>query len=168
MKMKHLKILTALLLLCGGSLSAETFAETQADLPKLKLKSGGKVFEVPMAITPDQRAIGLMNRSSLGEDEGMLFVFESPQPVAFWMKNTLIPLSIAYISSTGTVLEIYDLKPLSEEPVPSFSKSVLYALEMSKGWFERNGIQPGANIEGLPLIERKADLNSQNTQTTPQ
>ncbi len=127
---------------------------SQRNLPEWELRLGKFVIKVPVASTPQQRAIGLMHRAILGPNEGMLFVFDFPQRVAFWMKNTLIPLSVAYIDPTGSIMEIYDMQPLNEELIPSTSPAVLYALEMRKGWFEQNGIKPGTVVEGLSAIQR--------------
>jgi uncharacterized protein len=80
----------------------------------------------------------------------MLFVFDHPKSASFWMKNTKIPLSIAYIDSTGKILEIESMKPLDETIVPSASDQVAYALEVNQGWFSRHGIAPGAKIDGIP------------------
>lgn len=90
-----------------------------------------------------------MHRSSIGKNEGMLFVFERDQQLSFWMKNTEIPLSIAYISSDGTVREIYELTPHSERAVES-NYAVRYALELPRGAFDRVGIGPG---DSIPLPE---------------
>ncbi|PWU05819.1 MAG: hypothetical protein C5B47_08465 [Verrucomicrobia bacterium] len=148
------------LLLFSIFVSAATPAadQPQENLSKRELRLGKVVIKVPVASTPQQRAIGLMHRATLGHNEGMLFVFDFPQQVAFWMKNTLVPLSVAYINSTGTILEIYDMEPLNEESVPSTSTAVLYALEMPKGWFEQNGMKPGTVVEGLPEVERYKSL----------
>ena len=107
---------------------------------------GSTEIEVEVADNSESRRTGLMNRKSMKENHGMLFVFDSDQKLSFWMKNTLIPLSIAYISSDGEILEIYDMKPESLRPVES-ANSVRYALEMNQGWFERNGIGPGDYIK---------------------
>lgn len=103
-------------------------------------------IEVEIADDTDSRRTGLMNRKFMEENHGMLFVFESDQKLSFWMKNTLIPLSIAYVSSTGIIMEIYDMKPESLRPVESIN-SVRYALEMNKGWFENNGVNTGDFID---------------------
>jgi uncharacterized membrane protein (UPF0127 family) len=81
----------------------------------------------------------------------MVFVFPQPRPVTFWMKDTPIPLSIAYISSSGRILELHDMKPFDETSVPSTSQAVVYALEVAKGWFDRHGVLPGDTISGLPV-----------------
>ena len=96
--------------------------------------------EVPK--TPQERAQGLMGRRHLGENEGMLFIFETEDYHSFWMKNTLIPLSIAFIDREGRILRIVDMEPLSLESHPP-PRPILYALEMKKGWFSTNGIKMG-------------------------
>ena len=94
-------------------------------------------------------ATGLMFRDSLPEDHGMLFVFEKPKTASFWMKNTKIPLSIAYIDSAGRILQIESMKPLDETPVESTSSEVAFALEVNEGWFTRNRVSAGAKISGI-------------------
>ena len=103
-------------------------------------------IEAEIADTSDTRRTGLMNRKSMEENRGMLFVFDYDQKLSFWMKNTLIPLTIAYISSEGEIMEIYDMKPESLKPVESVY-SVRYALEMNRGWFQQNGVKPGDIIK---------------------
>jgi len=96
--------------------------------------------EVPK--NSEERARGLMGRNQLGENEGMLFIFETEDYHSFWMKNTLIPLSIAFIDREGRILGIADMEPLTLELHPP-PRPILYALEMKKGWFSTNGIQVG-------------------------
>ncbi len=110
------------------------------------IKAGGIEIEVEIADGTESRRTGLMNRKSMPQNHGMLFVFESDQKLSFWMKNTFIPLSIAYISSDGEIMEIHDMRPESLRPVESIS-SVRYALEMNKGWFEQNNVVPGDRID---------------------
>jgi uncharacterized membrane protein (UPF0127 family) len=88
----------------------------------------------------------MMFRTNMAEMEGMLFVFPQPQQVAFYMKNTLLPLSCAYIDSEGTILETFEMQPLNETAIPSKSTQVQYVLEMNKGWFDRHNIRPGVAI----------------------
>ncbi|MDI7260962.1 MAG: DUF192 domain-containing protein [Thermodesulfobacteriota bacterium] len=111
-------------------------------LPKIPLYIKEKEIWVEVAKTPDERAMGLMGRKELGKDEGMFFIFESEGYHGFWMKDTLIPLSIAFIDREGRIVKITDMKPLTltshSPPQP-----VLYALEMNKGWFSRNGVRVG-------------------------
>jgi uncharacterized membrane protein (UPF0127 family) len=103
-----------------------------------------------IADTPQASENGLMFRDSLPEDHGMLFIFDQPKKASFWMRNTKIPLSIAYIDSTGKILEINSMNPLDETVVPSRSDEVAYALEVNQGWFARHAISSGAKVEGIP------------------
>lgn len=124
-----------------------------ADLPRITLTVGTHKVTAEVAATPDQRSLGLMNRFSLQPDHGMVFVFERAEPLAFWMKNTFIPLSIAFIGADGKIINIEDMKPQSEES--HWSKGpALYALEMKKGWFAERGIGPGTAVRGLPEARR--------------
>jgi hypothetical protein len=113
-----------------------------------------KISNVPLtaeiADTPQASENGLMFRDSLPEDRGMLFIFEQPEKASFWMKNTKIPLSIAYIDSAGKILEIKSMNPLDETLVLSKSDQVAYALEVNQCWFARHGISSGAVITGIP------------------
>lgn len=101
---------------------------------------------VEIADKPYELQLGLMYRDTLPENRGMLFVFPYPQRLSFWMKNTYIPLSIAYISGDWKILEIYDMEPLSEKPIISKNR-VQYALEVNKGWFEKRGVKIGDSIK---------------------
>ena len=103
---------------------------------------GNNALEVEIADTPEKRMTGLMNRAFLDKDKGMLFIFEKEQPVYFWMKDTGIPLSIAYINRSGYITEIYDLEPFSLQMVRS-TYPVLYALEVNRGYFKQKGIKTG-------------------------
>jgi len=97
---------------------------------------------VEIARTQDERAQGLMRRKKLPDGEGMIFIFERDEQLSFWMKNTVIPLSIAFIASDGRIVEIKDMQPLDLNSVSS-SRSVRYALETPQGWFNRAGVKPG-------------------------
>lgn len=125
-----------------------------AELPTVPLTIGTHKLVAEVVATVEQRATGLMNRFSLKPDHGMLFVFGRPAPQGFWMKNTYIPLSIAFLDADGRILNIEDMRPQTEET--HWSKGpALYALEMKKGWFAERGIGPGAVVAGMPRI--KAD-----------
>jgi uncharacterized protein len=115
-----------------------------------ELKISNVPITVEIADTPQASENGLMFRDSLPEDHGMLFIFDQPKKASFWMKNTRIPLSIAYADSDGKILEIKSMNPLDETVVPSRSEEVDYALEVNQGWFGRHGITPGAKIDGIP------------------
>lgn len=106
---------------------------------------GNTTLKVEIAATEEERAKGLMHRKSLESSSGMLFVFEKDSRLSFWMKDTSIPLSIAFISTDGTIKEICDMVPYSLEPVRS-SMSVRYALEVNRGYFSENGIKPGDTV----------------------
>jgi uncharacterized protein len=123
---------------------------TPFGLKTVELKILHASLNAEVADTPQASENGLMFRDSLPEDRGMLFVFEPPKQASFWMRNTRIPLSIAYVDSTGKILEIESMQPLDESVVPSVSDQVAYALEVNQGWFGRHGIAPGTKIEGLP------------------
>lgn len=114
-------------------------------LERTILRIKGLEIDVEVARTEEERAHGLMYREKMGPAEGMIFIFKEDRRLSFWMKNTLIPLSIAYISADGTIREIYDMEPGSLDPVESI-RSVRYALEMPRGFFEDHGITPGDRI----------------------
>lgn len=122
--------------------------------PKLKtaelsiINREGRVITVTaeIAASDAERTLGLMNRESLGTNNGMLFIFSRDQYLNFWMKNTSIPLSIAYIDSKGIIREIQDMAPLDTSLTYPSRYPVRYALEVNKGWFTRNNIQPGNRI----------------------
>jgi hypothetical protein len=119
------------------------------DAPTRTLTIRDQKLEVEIASTPQTRALGLMNRFSLRQDHGMLFVFEAPQPLSFYMKNTYVPLSIAFIDARGKILNIEDMRPLDESI--HWSKGLaLYAVEMRQGWFASKGIGAGDAVTGLP------------------
>lgn len=122
----------------------------QPTLPTIELRIGTKKISAEIANEDHERTAGLMFRKSLASDAGMLFVMEQVAPVGFWMKNTEVPLTIAYIDPDGVIKELHDLEPLNEKPVPSRFPNIAYALEMPQGWFSDNNIWPGQRIEGLP------------------
>ena len=122
--------------------------QTNPTLPIKKLTAGMHVIHAEIAATPETRTIGLMNRKSLAPNHGMLFVFDQPNVQCFWMRNTLIPLSIAFLLDDGTIVNIADMKPQSEQSHCS-EKPVRLALEMEQGWFTTRGMSPGKKILGL-------------------
>ena len=123
-------------------------------LPITTLKVGPHAVAAEVASTPDQRSLGLRYRFSLPADHGMLFVFPEPQPLAFWMRNTYIPLSIAFIDAEGRILNVVEMAPRSDATHPSRGDA-LYALEMRKGWFAERGVAPGARVTGLPPAAKR-------------
>jgi uncharacterized membrane protein (UPF0127 family) len=121
---------------------------SSAGLAQRTLEIGENKLVVEVASTPATRETGLMNRFSLQPDHGMLFVFEAPQPLAFWMKNTYIPLSIAFVNRNGRILNIEDMRPQDESTHWSKGEA-LYAIEMRQGWFAAKGIAAGDVVTGL-------------------
>jgi hypothetical protein len=134
--------LAALLAVSTATVNAQTA------LPEITLSIKGQKLTAEVASTDDARMTGLMHRRMMPENRGMLFVFPYAQPQSFWMMNTYIPLSIAFIDEQGVIVNIDDMKPLTTDPHPS-TKPAKYALEMNKGWFAKRGIKAGARIDGL-------------------
>src|SRR5271165_141499 len=125
-------------------------AESAFGLRTADLKISSAPLTAGVADTPEASENGLMFRDSLPEDRGMLFIFDPPKKATFWMKNTKIPLSIAFIDSAGTILEVKSMYPMDESIIPSSSTEVAYALEVNQGWFDRHKISPGDKIDGIP------------------
>ncbi len=136
----------------GGAalLPAPAAAQVNKGLPVIELTIGKAKLKAEVAADNNSRTVGLMNRFSLQPDHGMLFVFAQSQPLAFWMKNTYVPLSIAYIDGRGAIVNIMDMKPHDESTHPSAGPA-LYALEMKQGWFKDRGIVAGDRVVGLDL-----------------
>jgi len=139
----RLSVPVALVAACVLGLSA---AGCGSDDGRVRLTVGGEAFDVELATTPEQRRQGLMFREQLGEREGMLFVFDDERTVSFWMRDTPLPLSIAFIDARGVIVHVADMVPYSEAPVPS-RYPVRYALEVNKGALERAGIEVGDLVE---------------------
>ena len=123
--------------------------EPQMDLPRVKLSAGMHLIDAQLAHDTDERSVGLMFRKEMPQHEGMLFEFEQASQQCFWMKNTLLPLSAAFIADDGTVVNVEDMKPQTLDSHCS-AKPVRYVLEMNQGWFAKRGIKPGFKLTGLP------------------
>jgi uncharacterized protein len=117
------------------------------------LKIKGHALRVELARSEEEKRTGLMYRKQLGENNGMVFVYEREGRWAMWMKNTYIPLSVAFMDRSGKILNIEDMEPLTLESHESAGPAV-YALEMNRGWFARNGIKPGDRVQGLEKLPR--------------
>ena len=143
--------LCSLLWVVTGPARAE--GEPQLNLPTVTLQAGMHNIRAAVARTPDQVQTGLMFRREMAQHEGMLFVFEQASPHCFWMKNTLLPLSIAFLADDGTVVNMADMKPQTLDSHCS-AKPVRYALEMNLGWFAKRGIKPGYRLSGAPFVAR--------------
>ena len=138
-------------LLLVVSLTSHAQDAPQLDLERVKLTSGMHRIDAQVAVTPEQRQTGLMFRKDMPQHEGMIFVFDQPAKQCFWMKNTLIPLSAAFLSDDGTIVNIEDMKPLVLDGHCSI-QPVRYVLEMNKGWFAKKGIKAGAKLQG-PMFQ---------------
>lgn len=139
------------LLMLHGAATAQAHEAAQK-LPTVQLHASLHNIRAEVARTPEQRATGLMHRTALGASEGMLFVFERPGVQCFWMKNTLLPLSIAYLEDDGTIVNIAEMQPRSLDSHCS-ARPVRLALEMNAGWFAKRGVKAGSRLGG-PVFER--------------
>ncbi len=122
----------------------------QLDLQRSKLSAGMHQISVQIAQAPNERMIGLMFRKDMPQTEGMLFVFEQASMQCFWMKNTLLPLTAAFVADNGEIVNLADMKPQSTDPHCS-TKPVRYVLEMNQGWFAKKGIKAGFKLAGEPF-----------------
>ncbi|MCZ6601674.1 MAG: DUF192 domain-containing protein [Planctomycetota bacterium] len=122
----------------------------------MTLELGGQVLHVEVAKSSNERSLGLMHRKSLEQNRGMIFVFPEDDELSFWMKNTFLPLSIAFIRTDGEIVDIQDMEPHDETPVISRGLA-RYALEVNQGWFAENGVHPGDRVEGLPDVDGDED-----------
>jgi uncharacterized protein len=137
-----------LALTLGGSASAQT--EAQPKLSTVDLQAGMYNIRAEVARTALQTQTGMMFRKEMAAHEGMLFVFDSPAPRCFWMRNTPLPLTIAYIADDGAIVDLIDMQPFSDRTHCS-SQPVRFALEMNQGWFAKRGIKPGFKLKGPPF-----------------
>lgn len=146
--------------LLGGCLTALAFAVTLPvtasaqqiqKFPVIQLTAGMNVIHAEVAASEAEREQGLMFREHMGTNEGMVFLFGAPASVCMWMKNTQIPLSVAFIDRNGRIVNIADMKPQTLDSHCSKGQ-VYYALEMNVGWFKQRNIKPGSIIEGLPPV----------------
>lgn len=126
---------------------AQVQGQPQTQLPRLQLSAGMHLLEVQVASTFEQRATGLMFRTEMPQHEGMLFVFEQPSQQCFWMKNTLLPLSAAFIADNGRIVNIVDMKPQTLDSHCS-AEPVRFVLEMNQGWFAKKGLKAGSVMKG--------------------
>jgi uncharacterized membrane protein (UPF0127 family) len=141
--MKALRVLAALFL----AVSLPAFADVVFKTGSVKV--GSHPLKVEIAAEEPQRMQGLMYRKAMPKEEGMLFVFDEPGYHSMWMKNTLIPLSVAFIDKDGVILNILDMEPQTEDSHVAAGPAV-YAIETNKGWFAAKKIKPGDRVTGLP------------------
>lgn len=125
------------------------YAQQSGKLPVISLTAGIHVIKAEVAARDAERQQGLMFREKMGSNEGMVFLFEAPAGVCMWMKNTLIPLSVAFIDNNGKIINIEEMQPQSTDSHCAKAPA-RYALEMNRGWFKQKNIKAGSVIEGLP------------------
>lgn len=114
---------------------------------------GGKTVRMQLAVRPAEMQRGLMERRDLGRDDGMLFIYDQPQALQFWMRNTPTPLDIGFFGPEGRLEEIYPLHPYDEKTVRSRGDRLQFALEVNQGWYRENGVKPGAALDRKALAE---------------
>jgi uncharacterized membrane protein (UPF0127 family) len=147
--------LTHLALLIWTLASSAQAQETpQLNLPRLQLTAGMHLIDTQLALSPEHRTIGLMFRKEMPQNEGMLFVFEQPSVQCFWMKNTLLPLTAAFVADDGAIVNLEDMKPQTTNSHCS-TQPVRYVLEMNQGWFAKRGIKAGAKLGGKPFMSTR-------------
>lgn len=151
MKTSSLDCARALRVLALGLALAAATAAADTRLPTTTLKIGAHALKVEVVRTDEQRSRGLMFREKLGRDDGMLFVFDEPAYHSMWMKNTLIPLSVAFVDAKGVILNILDMEPQTLDSHMSAGPSI-YAIETNKGWFAARKIKAGDQVAGLPGV----------------
>ncbi len=145
-------LLVSLVLLtgCARAEPAKGTVEKTVD-DRFAIQVGERKVQMQIAVRPAELEKGLMFRQSMGADEGMLFVFDRPQPMGFWMRNCEIALDIGYFDASGELKEIYPMYPHDERTVSSHSRSLQFCLEMNQGWFKQAGVKPGAKLD-LPAV----------------
>jgi uncharacterized membrane protein (UPF0127 family) len=122
------------------------YPHAQTNLQRMKIYVGPAELDAALALQPLERQTGMMWRTNMDENEAMLFPFPEPHRASFYMKNTRVPLSAAYIDPEGAIVEIHDLQPLEEKPAQAASQNIQYVLEVKQGWFRRNNITTGTVV----------------------
>jgi len=149
MNAHRLDFTRALRVLLAAFVFAAAPVLAEAPLKTTVLKVGPHRLKVEVVQSDEERNRGLMFRKKLGADDGMLFIFDEPAYHAMWMKNTLIPLSVAFVDASGTILNILDMEPQTEDSHSSAGPSI-YAIEVNKGWFDGKKVKAGDKVTGLP------------------
>lgn len=146
------RLLPLFMVLGGPALAQDT---PQLNLPRVKLGAGIHQIDAQVAQTQEQQSIGLMFRREMPQQEGMVFVFNQPSKLCFWMKNTLLPLTAAFVADDGTIVNLADMKPQTTD-AHCAAKPVRFVLEMNQGWFAKRGIKAGARLSG-PLFDGRTN-----------
>ena len=139
--------------LAGLAATAQAQEGPQLNLQRVELSAGMHRIDAQVAQAPLERQIGLMNRPEMPQQEGMLFVFEQPSEQCFWMKNTLLPLTAAFVADDGTIVNLEDMKPQTLDSHCS-KKPVRFVLEMNQGWCAKKGIKAGFKLGGAPFSRK--------------
>jgi uncharacterized membrane protein (UPF0127 family) len=132
---------------CGSDRPATKNEPLKTVSDYFPIKVGDRVVRMQLAIQPVEQQRGLMFRRDLGRDDGMLFIYERPQQMGFWMRNTPTPLDIGFFDPEGRLQEVYPMYPFDERTVSSRGSNLIYALEMNQNWFRENGVKPGAQMD---------------------
>ena len=132
------------------AISLSSAAQQVSRFPVTELNAGMYVIKAEVASTDAQRQQGLMFREKMAANEGMIFIFPQPAGICMWMKNTPLPLSVAFIDDKARIVNIEDMKPQTLDSHCA-EKNVRYALEMNLGWFKQKGFKAGSTIEGIPM-----------------
>jgi hypothetical protein len=140
--------LAALLLCAVSGPRAAQDAQGEPQTPQVELNVGVRLIHAEVAADEKRRMRGLMYRQELARDHGMLFVFDHPERQCMWMRNTYIALSVAFLDESGTIVNVEEMQPRTDDSHCS-ARPAAYALEMNAGWFARNGARPGMRIEGV-------------------
>lgn len=137
-----------------ASVSAAFAQQPQLDLQRTRITAGMYVIDAQLALTPEQQQTGLMFRKDMPQQEGMLFVFAQSSTQCFWMKNTLLPLTAAFVADDGRVVNLADMQPQTETTHCS-TEPVRYVLEMNQGWFARKNIKKDFRLGGAPFAAQR-------------
>ena len=147
------RLLIAGLITLAAALPASAQNQPQMNLQRVEITAGMHRIDAQVAIAPQERQTGMMHRKEMPAHEGMLFVFEQPATQCFWMKNTLLPLTAAFVADDGTIVNLADMKPQTEDSHCS-AKPVRYVLEMNQGWFAKKTIKAGSKLAGAPFTAK--------------
>jgi len=148
------RLLATSLIALASTAPAAAQGQPQMNLPRIEITAGMHRIEAQVAASPQERQTGLMHRKEMPAHEGMLFVFEQPATQCFWMKNTLLPLTAAFVADDGTIVNLADMKPQTEDSHCS-AKPVRYVLEMNQGLFAQKGIKPGSKLVNAVVFNAK-------------
>jgi uncharacterized membrane protein (UPF0127 family) len=140
-------VLMSALVACARDKAPQSAAAPKSVHAYFEIKVGAKTVRMQLAVTDVEQERGLMERRDLGADDGMLFVYARPQQMHFWMRNTPTPLDIGFFDSTGVLREVYPMQPYDESTISSRRDDIKFPLEMNQGWFSRNGVRPGTQLD---------------------